>query len=372
MAKKNTVIRKDVSSFGKHAQLEKLVRKEIAMAEELRTVGKRKKKDNEPRFIENTGAVSIFSMLQAEDLYTKANEHYSDDKTRYARSLLSDICKGGNRRELAGPPCDQSIADLRRDFPNFSEAIEHIEYATALSRLSDKPWFQMRPMLLVGAAGVGKTAFAQAFANSVGVAFKRFDVGTMSTASAIAGLSMSWSTGNAGEMLRLITTSTNANPVVMLDEVDKMSGHYMAPMEPTMLALLEPESARSFRDEGLLLRINLAHINWLATANDLNAMSEPLRSRFSIVTIHSPTKDQAPAVIRSIYKKIRGANPWGNKFALRLDDNVIDRLIGYSPRELNHILLTAFGRAAVRGADRIVLADVPARVNRESVRIGFV
>lgn len=378
MTKADTRINKAVQGFGKHVELERLVRQEAAGLEDLRKHeyelgGKsRKKKDDAPRFIENVGTVSIYSMVQAEELYTKADEHYSEDRSRYARSLLTEISKGGNRRDLAGPPCEQSLAELRRDFPNFSEAIEHIEHATALSRLSDRVWFQMRPMLLLGPAGIGKTAFAQAFARSVGVTFKRFDVGSMSTASAIAGLSMAWSTGHAGEMLRLITTSESANPIVMLDEVDKMSGHHMAPLEPTVLALLEQESAGSFRDEGLLLRINLGHVNWLATANELDAMSEPLKSRFSIVTVSAPSRDQAPAVIHSIYTKIRKANPWGNKFTPSLDGNVIDRLIGYSPRELSHILMTAFGRAAVRGAHQIAPEDVPTRVNQESVRIGFV
>lgn len=378
MTKTRTNPKKAIHGFEKHTELERLVRQEIAGLEELRKLEYEpmsrgsKKKDEAPRFVENIGATSIYSMTQAEDLYSHADEYYSEDRSRYARSLLAEISKGGNRRDLAGPPSKESILDLRRNFPNFAEAIEHIEHAAALSSLSDRAWFQMRPMLLLGPAGVGKTAFAQAFASGVGVTFRRFDVGSMSTASAIAGLSMAWSTGHAGEMLRLITTSQTANPIIMLDEVDKMSGHHMAPIEPTVLALLEQESAGSFRDEGLLLCINLGHVNWLATANELESMSQPLKSRFTIVTVSAPTKDQAPAVINSIYTKIRKANPWGNKFTPVLDENVIDRLIGFSPRELNHILMTAFGRAAVRGSHQIAPGDVPTRINQESIRIGFV
>jgi ATP-dependent Lon protease len=193
----------------------------------------------------------------------------------------------------------------------------------------------------------------------------------MSTASAIAGLSMSWSTGHAGEMLKLITTSPVANPIVMLDEVDKMHGHDMAPLEPTVLALLEQESAKDFRDEGLLLRINLGHVLWLGTANNLNAMSEPLRSRFTVVTVHEPTSEQAPAIIRSIYRKIRAGNRWGHRFSSVLDDNVIDKLVGYSPRELSHILPLACGKAARRGEHQIQPSDIPTRAINDKARIGF-
>lgn len=365
------------SGFRKHVQLERLVRDEISRLDELRKLESeypgrsRKKGEMTPRFIENIGAVGIYSMLQAEDLYNKSDEYFSEDRTRYARSLLVEICKDGNRRNLAGPPSDESLMELRRDYPNFIEAIEQIEYASALSRLADGSWFQMRPILLLGKAGLGKTAFAQAFAEAVGVPFRRLDVGTMSTASSIAGLSLSWSTGHAGEMLRLITSAPVANPIVMLDEVDKMHGHDMSPIEPTILAMLEQESARNFRDEGLLLRINLSHVVWLATANDLNAMSEPLRSRFTIVTVHAPSQEQAPAIIRSIYRKVLANNPWGHKFSSDIHDNVIDKLADYSPREISHLLPVACGKAAKRGERQIQPIDIPGRARNDKVRIGF-
>ena len=95
----------------------------------------------------------------------------------------------------------------------------------------------------------------------------------------------------------------------MLDEVDKMAGHYMTPLEPTMLSLLEKESSASFRDEAILLKVNCSRILWIATANDLEKMSEPLRSRFNIVNVKAPSKEHLPNVLRSIYRKILKGNP---------------------------------------------------------------
>lgn len=375
--KKSKPIKKSlVSHFKKHAALEKLVLEEIAELEMLRNLKSdslRSRKKSEPAFIENIGAVEIFSMLEAETNFNKADEIYGEDRTRYAKGLLTEIAKTGNRKNLAGPPLLEALQDLRRDFPNFSEAIDQIECAVALSHLSEQKWFQMQPILLLGPAGVGKTAFAQRFASLLGVYFRRIDVGTMSTASVLTGLSLGWGSGHLGEMLKTITSSPTANPMIMLDEIDKMSGHYMAPMEPTLLSLLEKESAATFRDEALLLRINCKHILWIATANDLEKLSEPMRSRFNIVNVQSPSKEHFPQVVRSIYRKILQGNPWGHKFESVLDDKVIARLSTYSPRQASNLLLLALGKAAVNGKAAINPNDIPMDDADESkkVRMGF-
>ena len=360
--------------FGKHVELEKLMREDVAEREMLRSLKNESssRKKNGLSFVENVGAVEIFSMLEAETNFNRAEEIYGDDRARYAKGLLTEIAKTGNRKNLAGPPRLEALQDLRRDFPNFNEAIDQIEYAAALSQLAGKDWFQMQPLLLLGPAGVGKTAFVQAFANILSVYFRRIDVGTMSTASVLVGLSLGWGSGHIGEVLKTITSSPTANPLIMLDEIDKMAGHYMAPMEPVMLSLLEKESSATFRDEALLLRVNCKHILWIATANDLEKLSEPMRSRFNIVNVQSPSKEHVPNVLRSIYRKILQGNPWGHKFSKDLDVKVIERLSTYSPREASNLMLLALGRAAVGGNTSIDPNNIPMRdTGDQKMRMGF-
>ena len=374
MTKIKTIKKTLSTHFGKHVELEKLVREDVAEREILRSLKNESstRKKNSLSFVENVGAVEIFSMLDAESNFNKADELYGEDRTRYAKGLLTDISKRGNRKNLAGPPPAEALKDLRRDFPNFNEAIDQIEYAAALSQLAGKDWFQMQPLLLLGPAGVGKTAFAQAFANILSVYFRRLDVGTMSTASVLVGLSLGWGSGHIGEVLKTITSSPTANPLIMLDEIDKMAGHYMAPMEPVMLSLLEKESSASFIDEALLLRINCKHILWIGTANDIEKLSEPMRSRFNIVNVQSPSKEHVPNVLRSIYRKILQGNPWGHKFSKDLDVKVIERLSTYSPREASNLMLLALGRAAVGGNTSIDPNNIPMRdTGDQKMRMGF-
>ena len=139
-----------------------------------------------------------------------------------------------------------------------------------------------------------------------------------------------------------------------------------------MLSLLEKESSATFRDEALLVRVNCSRILWIATANDLEKMSEPLKSRFNIVDVQAPSKEHLPNVLRSIYRKILQGNPWGHKFANILDDAVIERLSTYSPRQASNALLLALGKAAVNGNKTINPIDIPCCDSEVSkIRMGF-
>ena len=363
-----------IKNFSKHVALEKLVQKEIKEREILRSLknDSTSRKKNDPVFIENIGDVAIFSMTDIETNIKKADEIYGEDRVRYAKNLLTEIGKRGNRKNLAGPPLPQALKDLRRDFPNFNEAIDRIENAAALSRLSGKDWFQMQPLLLLGPAGVGKTAFAQAFANILNVNFRRLDVGTISTGSMLAGLSLGWGSGHVGEVLKTITNSSIANPLVMLDEIDKIPKNSSMPIEPVLLSLLEKETSASFMDEALLLRLNCQHILWIGTANEIEKLSDPLKSRFIVVHVQAPSKANYPNVLRSIYLKILNANPWGRKFEKVLHEEVIDRLSTYSPREASNMLLLGMGKAAIRGNTTIDANDIPMRDEEKSkFRMGF-
>ncbi|MCF8186601.1 MAG: hypothetical protein K9J28_07280, partial [Sulfuritalea sp.] len=121
MTKIKSIKKAIATHFSKHVEIEKLVREDVAELEMLRNLksdSSRSRKKSESNFVENIGAVEIFSMLDAELNFSKADELYGEDRTRYAKGLLTEIAKGGNRKNLAGPPPEKALQDLRRDFPN--------------------------------------------------------------------------------------------------------------------------------------------------------------------------------------------------------------------------------------------------------------
>lgn len=323
------------------------------------------------RFSEGAGKVAIFSASQANDHVINANMVFGGDRKHFAMQVLRELSKTSSRKDLAPPPASEDVDELLMTFPNFKEAIQQVGQASALSRLSPHPWLQMTPLLLNGPPGVGKTAFAQALAQKVGVDFNRIDIGTISMGSILSGLSFAWGNGHVGEIFKIITKSTYANPIIMLDELDKMSASKFHQIEPVLLSLLEQESAKSFKEEAILLDLNCRHIIWLATSNELDNISEPLKSRFHVVEIDMPTEEETRHIVRHMYRQIKNRNPWGRFFSDVLSDDVVDKLTLLSPRQISKALNLCFGRAAQNARREIKVDDILVPVGREHAKIGF-
>jgi DNA replication protein DnaC len=365
------------SGFALHVELEHAINMELEnpdayLATDIFASRSRKKERPEPVFSESVGAVRLYLASEVSYLYQNVRRIFGDEKDRIVKEILEDLAKKKNRRNLAGSPESALIHQMRVDFPNFAEAIDQIEYAAALSKLSNKNWFQMSPLLLLGPPGVGKTAFVQAFAKMLGVYFRRIDIGTTSTGSLISGLSMGWSTGHTGEIFKAISEADTANPLLMLDEIDKMAGSSSYPVEPVLLGLLEKESAETFKEEAIKLTLNCKHFLWIATANNLEVISEPLKSRFTIVHVRHPNANEIQQIIRNIYRKILSTNPWGVSFNDEISDEVSKVLIEFSPREISRVLLMAFGRAALRRGEELLVSDVILPEKKSSKQYGFV
>ena len=361
--------------FGLHVTIEKAVIKNIMEKQELRalnTLTRNDKNIEQLHFVENVGATQLFSMAQAEHLYRNAKNSFGDDRWRYGQSKILEAIKLGNRRMLAKAPAADEFRKLKENFPNFAEVVDVLNGAAALCRLSAEGYLQIPPLLLLGPPGVGKTAFVQAFGKIAGLPFNRLDIGMSSTGSVLSGLSLDWGTGRTGQIFNLLTESEYANPIFMLDEIDKSRGNYNAPVEPVLLSLLEPESAICFRDEAISLPINTSHIIWIATANYIDQISSPLLSRFTVINIQQPSPEQSKQVIQSIYHKIRNDKPWGFRFPKTLNVEVVNKLSLCPPRLASKNIQQAFGVAAKNHRTEILLEDLPVHTVKKVNRIGFI
>jgi DNA polymerase III delta prime subunit len=307
---------------------------------------------------ENAGPAVFFSFAEAVHLYNNAETTYGKENISQARHLIREAINKGCRKQYAKAPIVEDIQALRERYPNFGEAIDQIASATALAQLGDLDKFEMKPLLLLGPAGVGKTAFCQSVAKILSAPFQRIDLAQLTTNAILAGLSLSWSTGTPGEIFKFMSTSDVINPVLLLDEIDKIGGYQHHSIEPTLLTLLESESSKNFKDEALKLAINCQHLVVFATANHIEKISNPLLSRFDVVQVQPPNQQEIRIIINNIYLDYLNSQKWGMFFSQSLDQQVIQKLLPYSPRRIKAIIQSALGRAALRGAREIQENDV--------------
>jgi ATP-dependent Lon protease len=360
----------NLRGFRHHLDAERGIRYRVEEAADYEKRRGNGKKPVEVAFAETPGLRQLFSVVEASALFAEGAKRSDSDSRAYLENTLRDIVKRGNRRGLAAAPSKEAIENLRRDFPNASAAIDEVERAAALAWMTPDGWFRMSPLLIWGPPGVGKTAFLQALARCLGVPFKRFDIGTTSMGGQLFGLSLSWSTGHVGDIFRMLAESPCLNPVVLLDEVDKAGGNGNAPVIPPLLALLEKETSRSFRDEAVPLAMDASQIVWFAAGNERHHMSRPLQSRFNEVRMERPDGEAAVRVAESIYRSLRADNPWGKRFPEELDRPMALILASRTPREMSRALSIAFGEAARQGRTYLKVDDFPMPL-KPRTRMGF-
>ncbi len=250
------------------------------------------------------------------------------------------------------------LADLSRDFPHFSAVIDYVGAMAHLARRGDRALF-LPPMLLVGTPGVGKTFFVERLAQTLSVPHDEVHMETVSASFVLAGGTSSWAESKPGRIFNLLVHGDYANPIMLLDEIDKVSGGHYDPMGP-IYGLLEPHTASRFRDEYMDMPIDASRISWLLTANRLEHVPWPIRSRAQVFQIPEPFPSQRVAIVKSIYRHLVATSNWGNGFSRSIDDVVAGRLAdaGSSSRDLRQAIMLACARAAARHADTLHREDV--------------
>ncbi len=277
----------------------------------------------------------------------------------------------GPWRKLAPAPAPNSLAPMAERFPNFVEIVADLEKALALAQFSRDKTLSATPLLLLGDPGIGKTRFAKECARRMGVPYLEISMNTTTASFVLSGTDLSWGNGRPGQLFKTLSTCEMANLVILVDELDKVSSdRRYDPLAP-LLTLLESATSRTFRDEAIPLALDASRILWFATANSLDAVSEPIRSRFQIRHVQPPNREQNLLVADSVWADLRQSQPWGAQFDERLQDAVVMLLATLTPRAMQSVLLNAAGSAALAGRHHIEAHDL--RFAQPAYRsIGFV
>lgn len=312
----------------------------------------------------------IFSVASEIEIQSYAED--LGDEGKGVKNQLRRIRKTGNKRYLqSSSKFFEKVDKLRDNFPNFEEFITSIEDYSILNQLGDNH-FYIPPSLLVGDPGIGKTFFLSELSDTIGIENKMIHMETMSASWLLVGASSQWKDAKPGIVYDNIIKSKYANNIFILDELDKMmKSNY--PVDNCLLQLFEKHTAKEFKDEYIPLKLDISKIIWLATANTLSTISDPILSRLQTYKIANPNFNERKKLAQNIYNHMLAENTWGSHFNPIIPDATLDKLCEPSDsiREMKKVLLKAITHSARRNDNVITIEDIISVNTTSKNKIGF-
>lgn len=256
---------------------------------------------------------------------------------------------------LAPLPSRARLVEVRRtleaEFPWATQAIGAVMGELFARRRHGVLRLGLFPILLVGLPGTGKTYFAQRLSDLLDTPNTVINLAGMSDVKLLKGVTRGWSSNRPSRILEFIQQTKIANPLFVLDEIDKAgsySGNGGDPQE-ALLDLLEPGNAARYQDIYLMAECDLSYCLYVATSNSLERVPAPLLSRLRPVYFPPPGPEHAETIAQGIAAGL--ARRWGlPEGVLTVTPRQIARLRGLAPREMRRALLDLLGRDADEAA----------------------
>jgi hypothetical protein len=244
-------------------------------------------------------------------------------------------------RVLAGPipfrqvPRDAArrLGALARMAPGFAAPLAEIRRGLALAAHAGRPSPRLRPILLVGPPGVGKTWFARRVAQALALPFASLNLGGATDNRSLAGTARGWSGATPAWPVAELARMRAPNPVLFLDEVEKAGGARdgNGRAHDTLLAMVEPESAAAWFDECLRSAADLRHVVWIMAANETRGIPAPLLSRLSVHRIDPPPAEAFGTTLGGCWKRWRRILAAGRRICRRWSRRRWPRCAAASP-----------------------------------------
>ena len=328
-----------------HQQMEN-GRREAILQEKLRAIQHEMGEDNDEADTANMRK-KIENACLPPDVMDKAKSEWKRMRSLSPMSQEGGLIKNYLDELLAMPwtNSDQAPIDLKkaRDVLNSEHSgmipvkeriLEHI----AVMKKTGTPRGSI--LCFVGAPGVGKTSLCKSIATALGRKYQRISLGGISDESHFRGHRKTYIGAQTGRIMDALKRCKTNNPVIVLDEIDKMGRDWRGDPESALLEILDPEQNKNFRDHYLEVDFDLSNVLFIATANSLN-MSSALKDRMEIINVPGYSEDDKVQITREhLIKRVADDNGW-------LPENII-----ISDDAIRHIIRNYTSEQGVRGLQR--------------------
>ena len=220
---------------------------------------------------------------------------------------------------------------LERDHYGLKDAKEKVLDYLAVKTLN--PSMNGAILCLSGPPGIGKTSLVKSIAESMGRKFVRVSLGGVRDEAEIRGHRRTYVGSMPGKIMKAMKEAGTNNPVMLLDEIDKMSNDFKGDPASAMLEVLDPEQNKNFEDHYIDMPFDLSKVFFVATANDLRNVSAPLRDRMDILQLSSYTEFEKLHIAQNFLLKQAQKENGLADVEIKIPDKVMFKLIDEYTRE---------------------------------------